>query len=302
MTSLEQILDNVQRGANPKFCLDRDQAYDRKYFVERAGQFFDLEQYNANFVKNSNDIGVFHDLSNNLLNNSPDGFFNPQTAEKIQTDPHFALDTAHAFLNEGYFSFARYASRNRDEMLDKLSDKALMELFTRTHSYKTGNPEYDHIKQLKDRINMITQLQEEGRSPTEAITKEELDAELGKYSLGMQEFIKRHQSVMLQPRMESILSSIVKQYTSLFKKEDDSLNRTALINYLKENHKVAEDVIKDNDVPDNEKFALWDKNLKPFYLELARQVYELEKKEYKTDKDKDKEQRKEDYSALGLAS
>ena len=200
---------------------------------------------------------------------------------------------------------AKFVENNRDELLEKLSEKQLLSLIGRVPLYPTGNREHDRVSYL---INKLREMQRAGQEKGDIsdVVQEELK-ELIEQMPEEQRSFMQYCPEMMGSLTKSIAQKLGGAYEGLFRKEDKSLDKRAMVKYLIDNYKVAEDFLDDTNKPANEKLSegekasIWDKNLKTQYLEIARELLGSEKKKYKRDKDEDKENRKDKAKSLGLA-
>lgn len=303
--TLEQKLgeEAVDKLKGRPFCIDPSIKYDpnsdsiREEFVKKASDLFDVEDYCQMLEKNINDLGALNDLTGIALEYMPG---DKDKNVEILREPRNALKWGKKMQDYGQPDMARFIENNRDEILKKMNEKQMFSLINEIELYPTGNQEQDRASYLITKLKQLKKAsQEQGEEGVKAVIGEELNELASK--------IPEEQMAFLQecPEMiRSLTSGLIKKmqgaHSALFKKEDKSLDKEAMIKHLEDNYKVVEDAMDNNEMSDNEKLSLWDKNLKMQYVAIARELFGPEKKKYKRDKDEDKEDRKDKAKSLGL--
>ena len=295
--ALEQLLGEqaVNEIKGRPFGIDPSMKYDgnskevQEKFVKYAGNLFDVEKYYGKLKENSGDIGTLNDLAQLALKYMAG---DKETNTAIMRDPNKALQQADVLLSTGYVNMAKFVENNRNKILDKLSAEQLYSLVNRVPLYGTGNEGHDRVILLRDKLMKINQTAQEKGDIKSAINRE-IEELIEKMPEEQKAFFQENSEIYLQSLTRAILGKINKAYASLFKTADGkNLDKPALKKYLEDNYRVIEDVMSEKDRPDNERLEIWDKNLKPQYVEIAKELYPIDKNEVKMDKDKDKEERK----------
>ena len=273
--------------------------YERKEFVERAGDLFDVEEYYAKLKQNSNDMDALKDLIKIAVDYVPGD--KKRMKVLMQENPHLAISQADSLYSYGTIAMAKYIEKNRSKVFDKLNEKQLYSVFQKTPSYITGNKEYDRIKVLKEKIKQMQEA-EENKMDISLIVRDEFQELIERIPEEQRKFISDNADLVMPVLNQSLIHGIQRAYRSLFRDAEGNPIKSQIVDYLKANYKVAEDFME-NEIPKDkpfERFDVWDKRLKPHYIELARELYRPEKKEVKKDKDKDKEERKAKANDLGI--
>jgi len=284
-------------GIKPETKYDPNSDSIREEFVKRASDLFDIEDYYKRLDKNQNDLGALDDIINIATKYMPG---DRDENVRILKNPHNALRQAQVLTDSGYLSMAKFVENNRDEILKSLNEKQLFSLINNTPLYPTGNQEHDRVSYIINKLNQMRKAgQEQGEAGIGSVIQEELK-ELIEYVPEEQKLFIQECPEMINSLTRGLIGKVQKAHSALFKKEDKSLDKEAMIKHLEDNYKVVEDVMDNGNMSDNEKLSLWDKNLKMQYVEIARELFGPEKKKYKKDKDEDKENRKDKAKRLGL--
>jgi len=302
--TLEQKLgeQEVNKLKGRPFGIDSSIKYDpnsnsiREEFVKKASDLFDVEDYCQMLEKNINDLGALNDLTGIALKYMPG---DKDKNVEILREPRNALKWGKKMQDYGQPDMARFIENNRDEILKKMNEKQMFSLINEIELYPTGNQEHDRASYLIIKLKQLKKAsQEQGEEGVKAVIGEELNELASK--------IPEEQMAFLQecPEMiSSLTSGLIKKlkgaHGALFKKDGKNLDKNAMIKYLEANYEVIEDIMDDDKMSNDEKFNLWDKNLKNQYLAIARTLFPGEKKKYKRDKDEDKEDRKDKAKSVG---
>ena len=297
--TLEQLVgrEAVENIRGRPFGIAPNVAYDRDEFLRRAGDLFDVEKYAKAIQENPKNVSALDDLARLSAGYMPG---DAQTnINDVRTDPSYALDQARTLLDEGYDKLARHVERNRASFLEKLSTEQLYSIFQRIPLYKTGNAEYDRIADLRNKYIALAKATQEGQDPT-SIVAQEVNELLENAPEEQRPFIMKNREKMVKSLTNAVLQAIPQAYSRVFRDNEGNLRRDELIRYLEDNYRVAERFI--DAVPAEERADYWNDNLKPQYVELARELYGSEKKAKKLEDNPEKEARKVAAGALGLVS
>jgi len=282
------------------FGINPDSDYNREEFIKRAGDLFDVYDYYSKLRENINDVDALNDLIAIAVQYIPG---NPKlNTVNLQENPHLVLEQGDALSSAGSTAMSKFVENNRSKILGKLSAKQLYNLFLRAPSYQTNDKEHDRKVALRNKVLAMQEASKKGEDLGSVVEKETQELIEGAPK-EQQMYILKNAHLVIPVLRQAILEEIQKSFSKLFKDEEGNLNKAELLNYLERNYKVAEDFIE-NIPSDNQKERddYWDKNLKPQYLELARELYSSEKKEYKQEKNPDKENRKTAAKELGLSA
>jgi hypothetical protein len=277
------------------FSIDPSHDYERDEFVDRADALFDLNEHYSALRQNVNDMDALGDVVKDLKDHIPA----PQIlVPELYKNPHQAIAEADRFLSRGIESMAKFVERNRRNMLGKLDEKALYGLFQSVPSYTTGNPEYDRVKNLKEKIMQMEKVKKEG-GDIGALVQKEVEGLLKKAGEEQAEYFQRYGSLIIPKLVDRVIEDLYRSFQGLFRDKDGKLDKKAIIDYLEANYEVAEDEIRDTDNP-KDKYDLWDKNLKSQYLAIAQTLLGPEKKAKKEEKDPEREKWKKVVKSKGL--
>lgn len=297
--SLEYLAgeEELNKGKAKPFGIAAGIPYSRDTFVKDAGDLFDLEEGYQKFRKDSKDTDALEDIVKVISKYFTGGRTN--SSQMFMENPAQALDFANSALSRGYVSMAGFVANQREELLDKLSAKQLYSLFARVPLYKSGEKERDRIKDLRDKVFQMQRANEEGKDIGSAV-QDEVQELIESLPDEQKMFVNKNHQIALPYLTNYVARSIQKAFSSLFKDKEGKLDKKAIINYITENYTVAEKFI--DTLPDDEKADYWDDNLKPQYVEIARELYGAEKKAYKLEKNPEKEARKARAKEVGLRS
>ncbi|MFH1711258.1 MAG: hypothetical protein ABH840_03025 [Nanoarchaeota archaeon] len=303
--ALEDLIgqDELKSIVGKPFGISPDSKYDRKDFVTKASDLFDLEEYHGKLTKNSGDVSALNDTTGLLYSYiEGDDEYKKEWIEQAKENPHLALSRSDKCLSVGYVNMAKFVENNRKSLLDKLSAKQLYGIFSRVQLYKTGEKEHDRAVDLRMKMMQMQQASQEGGNINEVISKE-LSELVNSMPPEHQAYLFENEHLVLPSIGRVIIRAIQKKFSSLFKDEKGNLDKAQLIKYLEKNYKVVEDDIKG--IPsenEKERYKRWDKNLKPQYIEIARELLSPEKSEQKEKDDQEGEKRKKKAKRKGLST
>lgn len=327
------LRDRYERIKGHGFCINPERGYkkenedDRKEFVRRADNLFDIEEYLQRLSKNVGDMDAIKDLAGiakHFMVGTPE-----ENESLLYEHPYLALEQAESLLSYGTVAMAKYVENNRKEFLDELEGlgaEHLYKLFLRTSIYKRYYPsessessgsytryeiddkEYERVRGLKEKIEQMQRASQEGRDIESVVQEElgELIEETKKTCPEQYIFIMRNQHLVVPSLGKSLVRAINEEFGSLFKDKDGKLDGKKIRDYLEDNYKVVEDFIE-CEVPrekEEERLKYWDDNLKMQYLEIARELFKPKKKEERLENKnpevKEKEERKQKAKKLGF--
>lgn len=296
---LEDLLGKEgAKKIKPKpFGINPNSKYDRKEFCKKFKKLQKLEGYFSKFVQNPNDLNNFNDLAGICLE-----FMVGSDEQKISQleNPHMAYSQADALLNEGYSDMADYIHHNKDEVLNELSAKQLYQVFANPNVplFKTGNKEYDRIKNLRDKINLILRTQEEKGDIT-SLVQDEVKDFIDSMPQGQREYFFKNQAALYPVLAQHVIRGMYQEYQNLFKNKKGKLDKDKIKDYFDKSYEAAEDFIKD-EIPNKEQAAYRHDNLRSYYVEIARSFYKSEKKEQEKDDDSERKEREDEAESIGL--
>jgi len=243
--------------------------YDRKKFVSAQKQLNDLEKYTHKILENPNDIDARQDLSA-LLYGDP--------AFHVGQSPEFMQTSAKQSYTSGIDNMAAFAKRHRDELFSVVDGKGMFGLAMSVQLYKTGHKDHDYIIDIVNKVrtmNMAAQKQE-----IEQMREVVLE---GADSRDMPDWAK---TVLIY------FSGSDQFVASAFRRRRDDTVR--LMNSLLLNGKVpdrkrirrliedsmdkAEDEFQ-KETDEEARSDIWQHNIRPLYVTLAKAAYSPEKKE-----------------------
>lgn len=295
MTLEEQINKDAAKALEGiKFGIDPDRAYDRGYFVEQAEDFFKLAEYYEKLDKShGHDADAREDLAKivfkYMVGNKANQF------ERLRRDPEKALTIGKSFTSEGADRLAKFVEKKRNDLLDKLSEESLHQLFLSIPLYETGNKEHDRIIMLRNKVSEMEKIAKDGGERVSVLQKE-LQELIQNAPKEQQEYFSKHPEG-IRDIGNDLVETFYKEFKSLFRDKDKKLDKSALIKYLTENYKAAEEEMDKR--PEKKKGDFWDDNLKSQYLMLGKQVYEIEKRAQEKADDPKEEAEKERLGAKG---
>lgn len=298
--ALEEILgtEEARKLYAKNFSIDPSMLYKRKDFVEKAGDLFDMEEYLQILEKTPGHQGALSDLIEMGLKFMPKDK-SGEMAGALRSNPYMANVLGNDLYKYAAVDMARFVGNHRKKFLNDLSAKALYSLFTSMPLYDTGKKEHEIIKNLRNKVLSIQQKAQQGQDPSSEVQEEVMDV-VKKLPLAQQEFIGKFQHTIIPIISKSVLIALNERFGTLFMSRDGKIDKSALQDYLTANYRVAEDYV--NKVPEKERSDYWDKNLKPQYMQIARLRYKDEKSAQKWEDNPEKQQRKQDAEALGLAA
>lgn len=293
----ELIRERFKELAGKPFGINPYMAYNRDNFVETTGKLFDVEKAYQRLNRNPHDIGALNDLigiAAGHMTGKPE-----DNIALLSQNPHVAIDQGDVLLSKGYTNLAKFVENHRNQFLSELSAEQLYALFEdeRFPYYKTNDREHERASKLREKILQMKAAQKQGIS-LDAVVQQEVKELIEAAPEEQRIFIARNQHLVIPYLTRAIIEELQGAYAGLFRDKEGNLDRNALINYLIANYNVAEDFIAG--VPDKEQADYWNDNLKPQYVEIARQLYSSEKAAKERDENPEKEARKDRARELGL--
>lgn len=300
----EDITKEMVKGINVNegFYINPKTKYKREIFVDKAVKFFDLAKYYSKLDKDLNDIDTLDDLLGVLRDYLPE-VGKDELLAHWKSNPFEAKKNAKDVLSKDALTIAKFIENNRDEVLKKLPAEQLYSLLQRVPLYKTGVEEYDRFRNLRKKVAEIFEAREKGMDLS-SVVADEVKELLSKVSEDTRIFFASNDQLMSNLITSYVVNKINEEFQKSFRNEQGKLDREAIKKYLVANYKVVEDRISstayEGKDKERERFKIWDKNLKPQYVEIARQLYAPEEKEEKLKIDEAKETREAETEALGL--
>lgn len=296
MVSLEEIFgrENLEGVRGREISIDPEQKkYQRKYFVEHAGDYFDLEGYYATLRQNNGDIDSMNDISNLLIPQNPNLL--------LKRGSEGILLAADAQLSLSSIDLAKY-TKNRD-LADKLSGEQLQNvIINQAHPdnlliYTANEKEHDRLAEIiKKRAAILFQKPE--------VLKKDIPELMKNAPIWHQILYSRYSEdqTYLSELINSYASVISKVYEKEFtKKRGDKRvpDKAKLHKFYDRNLKIVTDEV-DKEPDQKTKEKIWDKSAKPVYLLTAKTLYESEKEKEKKETQTGEEKRKEERKKLGM--
>ncbi len=281
------------------------ESYDRDTFIKAQKKLSDLGKYYEALKKsNAEDIDARNDLYGLLLGDP--------SVQEIRT-PHEIVTDADISYGSAIERMGRYVEKNRGTLLNKLKGKSLNAFVMSLPLYQIDDKnekEHNGLVSLINEVRIMAKIQqdEKGNADVEAM-REFLAGGLEKQDLSKDYGLPL---VGYWLRSEAMVAYLFKREfgfkqkilgTKLSKKEQGKeLDEDKLRNLVKISLRSAYDELEDEDDEGNRK-DIWEGNIRPHYLELAKAVHKIEKKEA-DDENKDKVEEKERESkrqSLGMS-
>ena len=305
--TLDELFSNetIKDMQAKRFSIEPDSSYDRAKFVDRCGDLFDLEEYYTRLRKDTEDKDALDDIIGLISKYFPGGHDKEARSaiiNELRKNPHEALQYGDTYLQVGIQDMAKFVEGKRKYMLDKLDANDLYSIFQRIPLYKSKDKAKDRPRKLRDKIMQIQQASQKEEDPSKVL-QEELQELYKGLPKELQICFSQHPELMSNSLSQLLIRNIQKEYKGLFMNKDKKLDKQQIYDYLEQNYKIATDFI-DNEIPkenEKEKLEYWDKNLKRYYLEIARALHKPEKKIEKEEKDSDEKKEKDARKKLAAS-
>lgn len=272
-------------------------SYDRKYFVDHAGDYFDLRDYHATLNERNGDVGAMNNISYLLHPTNPRLLLN-RGSEGI-------LIAADVELSESGKNLAKYTdNRKLDEKLDeKQLDALLMRIGhpEDTLLYKTDDKSHERLAELvKKRAIIMARKQE--------LLVQDIPELMENAPAWHKVIFNRYAED--QSYIADFLSSYTRTISRVYGREFGKevikegekrieLDKDKLYKFYRENIQVVEDAIK-NEPDEKKKESIWDKSLKPIHLTTTEIIYNAERRKEKEEEQEKEEERKKQRRAKGI--
>ena len=252
-----------------RFSIYPSHKYNKGEFMERAGDLFYAEECYKRLRENLGDVEAvdgFAGLASDFMQGKKDNNY-----DRLREKPDLALRQAEVLWDTGSLNMAKYIGNNISPVLDKLPAENLYSLFTRVPLYRTGKMEWDRIAELRDKNIQIERAREKGSSIA-PVVKEELQ-DLLKVAPEEQEiFIRKNRSVVIPHLIQDIGETIQEAFYTLFRDNQGNLVKKDLRQFMGKNYKTGESFIRS--LPKDERESYWNDNMRPQYVEVARELYD----------------------------
>lgn len=298
----EVLGENLEDFVGRDISIDPEEEHDRKYFVEKADDYFDLRDYHAALKQNSGDFDAINDIAYKL---SPE---NPKLI--LNRGAEGALLAAKNQLDSSGEELAKYADKN--SLVERLSDEQLDSLvlsLVNTENvrdsfiYETGDFEHDRIAEIvKKQALIIAGKQNDLIKDISRLMKDKKVPAWHKAIFDRYSDDQTYLAELINSYTGVINMLYAKEFTEEKEKEGKKIrvpDGDKLYKFHRDNLKVAEDAV-DDEPDEKKKYKIWDKNIKPVYLIASEIFFRSEKKAQKEEDEKDEEKKKKERKARGL--
>ncbi|MDO8460771.1 MAG: hypothetical protein Q7S74_06705 [Nanoarchaeota archaeon] len=272
--------------------------YNREEFLRAQDSFNDLEKYANTLKEKPFDLSAREKLSRLLTGDS--SFHSGMAPESVAR-------MAKTFYDGSLDALAKYTKTNFDEMFDKLNGKALQRLLFSIRLYNTGDRDHDSLANLIGDVKSMQEIEnKEGEEHTSAIRSyvakkiesrnlSDTAKKVIKQLLGDGGFVLK-----TFRRDSQIKNQILSKYLSTAEGELDE-NKVRVL--IKDGLKKAEEEY-DKETNEGRRNDIWEDNLRPYYLEIAKNLFPVEKGEYENDSEdlKEMNERENRRRSSGMAA
>lgn len=300
---IEEAKSRVERLQGKEFSIDPNEGYQRKDFAKSADRLFDLQEHYAELVKNVHNRQALEDVIGDIFN-FVTGEKDPKSPNYIVNqffeNPHHVVNEAKRILDEGEKNMVYYVDNKRNQLLSMLDEEQLYSLAMSPELpfYKTGNPKYDKITELKKKLMQMEKAKEEKQDPS-VVVQQEVRELLKKLSPRQRKFAEENPQLVIGSIAEFMLQKIQKGYKELFRTPKGDYDKNAMREYLEANYDVIEDTMRDA-VNEGDIADVWKYNLKPHYLGIAKLLLKSEKKAQKREDNPTREDWKDVSRTKGI--
>ncbi|MBU3906697.1 MAG: hypothetical protein KKA64_00420 [Nanoarchaeota archaeon] len=286
-------MPNDTLASNYFTCINPEESYDRKTFVDKFGDLSDLEEYIETMQKEPNNPSVLSDLS--TLLHGDDQFYseltNPLSVASGEADRAYTY---------GIDAIAKYVKKNLNDFFGKTDEKDALKLVSNLPLYKTGNEEHDKFVKLSDEIKEISAASQDAQKMQNYTVKQ---------IKSLPEWLQ--ESFAYFGNRQDYASALFKEFAShtqrKFNKavstEEREINKNKLERIIKDSLRKAHEE-QDKEPNKKDKYDIWKKAIRPYYLVLAKLVHPKEKKKEKLSNsfEREREERKAERRELGMAA
>ena len=273
--------------------------YNRKYFIDKAGDYFDLGAYYQALQENKGNAGAMSDISKLLIPSNPSLLLNRGSDGIL-----LAADTA---LSEAEKALAEYSDNL--SLVEKLDAEQLNKLIIslanpeRPLIYRTENRAHERLAEIVKRQALISS------GKREELIKD-LPELMEDAPLWHKVIFSRYQGD--QSYMTELLSSYASIISTIYSREFSKEviekgkkkrvpDEDKLFSFYKRNIKVVESE-RDSEPEEKVKYDIWSKYIAPIHLTSAGLLYKSEKKAQKQEVKGKTEDRKRHRAELGIAT
>jgi hypothetical protein len=282
--------------------IDKDSSYDPQTFVKAQGQLNDITGYihALNQPNGGANIGARRDLSEKLYGDSN---------EQLRRTDTQLMSEARDAESSAVENMGRYIEHNSGQVMNRLDGNSLATLVRNSHPlYLTGNKQHDEV--VADIIElramnssdekMVAQAQ---KSMMDRINNDEEVPDWIKVSIQRYNTLESPFVSMIFARYSAGQKKALDSYLTKGGKPDETKLKALINNSLRAAYDKFDDVPKGKE-HDGERSDIWEQNLRPCYLEIAKELRSLEKRklEAKDSKKQEEKAREKERQSLGMAA
>lgn len=284
MAQVETLNEKLYRPINT------EEGYDRGDFVREADKFFKLEGYLERLIKDPRDPDALNDLG--LLLHTDSGFYH-------EHDPIVSRTESKMAYSHGIESMSQYVKRNLGDFLGLCDDSDIVKYVTSVPIYKIGNGEHDDFV---DSLNEIRLIQEIAKSGDPGKAGEYVQRKLENVPQWLKEaFGALHgNSSYVQALFQEFARDDQAKFTRMIQDEDGKVKRGFLEMVLKDSLGKA---WKEHDkAHEKDEEDVYEIDIRPLYIRLARLVYTKEKAAEREDEDPERIEGRQRRAELGMSA
>ena len=271
--------------------INSEESYNREKFVESFGEFSDLENYIQGLIKTPNNPTILSDLGA-LLRKKP-GFYqnmpNPAGVARTEADRAYS---------SGIEQIAKYVEKNKEKFFNLLDEEKILGLVTNLPLYKTGDKKHDEFIEKLNEIHIINEAEKDASKMHQYVNSK--INEIPEWAREAYTLLQGNQNYVQATFQEFKEVAQIRFQKEILTKKGKP-DKAKLENIIKNSLKKAWEKYNDEDNLEDKK-DIWEGDIRPYYLTLAKMVYADEKKQAKYDKDPAKENRKEDRRKIGMGN
>jgi hypothetical protein len=282
--------------------IGKDDSYDPKTFAKAQGNLNDLEGYIQRLSQPNGhaDVSARRDIS---------GLLYGDENEQLRRPTEHLMSEARDAQSSAVENMGRYMENNSGQVMNRLDGKSLANLVLNSHPlYLTGNEKHDKVAEDILELRALNSSDEKtaGEAQKSIMKRINEDKEVPDWiKISIQRYAGRESSFvpMIVSRYVNGQNKALSKYLTNGDKPDESKLRGLINNSLRAAYDKFDDVPsgKENDEERND---IWEQNIRPCYLTIAKELRSVEKKKIdeKDSKKQESKAREKDRNSLGMAA
>jgi hypothetical protein len=307
--TLEERLKKEEKQIVNYHPISPNERYDRETFVKAQKALKNFEEYMQVLSKDPFDVNAREDLSYLLFKD---------IAKHVGMKPEEIRKIGNSAFSNGIENMAKYVENNYNNFMDKLDSGGLTNLVMGLPLYKTSNKEYGHERIAEDKehnelvylINEIKLMNSDDKEVQGKVVGNILSniiksKEVPDWAKSLIQYFAKTDAHFVNEMVVKYKTERAKAFSEHITK-DGKPDKDKLKSLIDKSLKIAYAEFNELNEKEHEEERkdIWEKVIRPYYIEMARALYKSEKKELEKDiEEKRKENEREEYrNELGMAA